>query len=363
MTRLAVDLGVLTCPERAIDLSPADWNRLLPVLRANALTARLASDLAGARLSRRLPPAVRRQFAADLYLARQHQTVIRNEIAAVHTALADAGIPFLLLKGAGYLASGVDAGRGRLFEDIDVLVRPERLDRAEAALLRGGWAAERLAAYDERYYREWMHQVPPLIHVHRQSVVDLHHGLVPRTSRLRVDAEALWAHARPVPGLAQAYVPHPADLLLHAAVHALTQEDVSSALRDLVDMHRLLREFADDRVFRDRLARHGANADAGATLALARDLLDTVLGASPPPAVTHVIPPGGRGHTVRLRVMRRAIRPEAHPSLLQRGARLVVFLRGHFLKMPVGLLLRHIWMKLARGGANRDRGAGDTARV
>jgi hypothetical protein len=289
--------------------------------------------------------------------------VIRHEIAAIHTTLADAGIPFLLLKGAGYLASGVDAGRGRLFEDIDVLVRPERLRRAEAALLRGGWAAERLAPYDERYYRDWMHQVPPLIHVRRQSVVDLHHGLVPRTSRLKVDAQALWARARPVDGLALAYVPHPADLLLHAAVHALTQEDVSSALRDLVDMHRLLREFADDPGFRDRLAYHGATTDAGATLALARDLLDTVLGASPPTAVTRVIPPGGPGHTVRKRVMGRAIRPEAPPSLLQRGARLLVFLRGHFLKMPVGLLLRHIWMKLARGGANRDRGAGDPERV
>ena len=37
-------------------------------------------------------------------------------------ALAPLGIPLILLKGAAFVASGLDAGRGRMIGDLDILV-------------------------------------------------------------------------------------------------------------------------------------------------------------------------------------------------------------------------------------------------
>ena len=39
------------------------------------------------------------------------------------------------------------------------------------------------SAYDQRYYREWMHELPPLLHVRRQTALDVHHAIAPETAR------------------------------------------------------------------------------------------------------------------------------------------------------------------------------------
>ncbi len=49
--------------------------------------------------------------------------------------------------------------------------------------------------YDDLYYRQWMHELPPLVHGERGRMVDVHHTILPLTARPTPDAQALIADA------------------------------------------------------------------------------------------------------------------------------------------------------------------------
>jgi hypothetical protein len=78
-----------------------------------------------------------------------------------------------------------------------VLVPHGGLPSVEAALMLRGWATGKTTAYDQRYYRRWMHELPPLRHIGRQTWLDVHHAILPITARLKPDSAKLLAASRP----------------------------------------------------------------------------------------------------------------------------------------------------------------------
>ena len=85
----------------------------------------------------------------------------------------------VLLKGAAYIALGLPLAEGRRIADIDILTEKQNLRAAERELIFYGWAKTKTDDYDQRYYREWMHEIPPLQHRQRGTVVDVHHNILP----------------------------------------------------------------------------------------------------------------------------------------------------------------------------------------
>jgi hypothetical protein len=104
-----------------------------------------------------------------------------------------------------------------------------------------GWSSAKTSAYDQRYYRRWMHELPPLKHNSRQTVLDVHHAILPTTARLKPDSRKLLAAATPIAGRPDLAVLSPVDMVLHSAAHLFCNEDVGNSLRDLVDLDCLLR--------------------------------------------------------------------------------------------------------------------------
>ena len=274
--------------------------------------------------------------------ARSTQTAIRYEVHCVLRALQGVTTPLILLKGAAYMMAGLEAARGRFVGDLDVMVPRAHLDEVERALLAHGWVATPLETYDERYYREWTHELPPLQHPERETPLDLHHTIVPLTARVRPDAAAL---ARDAVALSDARlrVLAPADMVLHSAVH-LFNDVVGMPLRDLVDQDALLREFGRRAAFWDELlarARlHGLERPLYYTVRYARALLGTPV----PAEFCEVVSTFGPAAPVRaamdaLFVGRFAGSPIAS-SLLS--------MRAHWLRMPPALLVRHLAVKTLR---------------
>ncbi len=142
--------------------------------------------------------------------------------------------------------------RGRLSSDIDILVPKDRLTDVEKALLQHGWEHVKLEEYDQYYYRTWSHELPPLRHRARRTIIDVHHTILPPTGRLRPDVEKLWANAQSLEGT-RFKVLAPLDLLLHAAAHAFQDGDLRHVMRDLVDLDSLLRYFGANKEFWDNL--------------------------------------------------------------------------------------------------------------
>ena len=117
------------------------------------------------------------------------------EANRVGWALQGLEVPVVLLKGAAYMLSGFDFERGRLFADLDVMVPVDDLSRVEHAS-SNGVGVLRLNPYDERYYRLWSHELPPMRHFEREVELDVHHTILPLTSRLTPDREKLWERAQ-----------------------------------------------------------------------------------------------------------------------------------------------------------------------
>jgi hypothetical protein len=260
----------------------------------------------------------------------------------------------VLLKGAAYVAGGLRAGVGRLATDVDILVPAGDIRRVEQALVGAGWGPIKLHPYDQRFYREWSHELPPLQHARRRSIVDVHHNILPVSGRVRPDAAALLASAVPVrsAGMDDLWMLAPEDMVLHSAAHLFQDGDLAGSVRDLVDADALLSEFgARDPAFWDRLparARElGLERALFYVLRFARRLLETPV----PPGVDAAVPAPPRAAMALMdRLVSRALLPirGQHGTLGEDTARLLLYARSHWLRMPPGLLVAHLTRKTLR---------------
>jgi hypothetical protein len=356
-------LEALADPRRILELGPADWDALIPLARAAELLPRLAAALENRGLDGRLTPKARAHLVAAKRLAAHRQQKILWELDRLERALRNFEAPVLLLKGAGYLVGGLTVGQGRLFRDVDLLVPRSRIGEIERLLREGGWKPAPLDRYDERYYRQWMHEIPPLRHPERYVEVDVHHSILPPTGRIRVDPALLLEAAMPVSGC-PFKVPAPADMVLHSAAHLFFSGEYRHGLRDLSDLDLLLREFGrGDPGFWDRLAARSGELNLERALFYGLRYTQRLL-ATPVPAGTaaRVSRFGPAGITIRGldAIFQRAFAPD-HPAAVDgwtAWARALFSARCHWLRMPPALLLYHFFHKAVKG---RKTGVGGSA--
>jgi hypothetical protein len=347
----ALILAVLRDPRRAASLSLAQWDLLIRQARSANLLARLAWLMESHGMDTDLPPQAARHLQGARLVAARHQQAALWEIEKVRAALASAGLPTILLKGAAYAAAGLPSAAGRLFSDIDVLVPKSQINAAEAALMLHGWGSTHHDAYDQRYYREWMHELPPMQHGLRMTVVDVHHAILPETARSKPDSTKLIAAARPIPSRPALQTLAPMDMVLHSACHLFHEEELHHGLRDLVDLDALLRAFGDDPVFWKGLPARARELDLARPLYLAlryvRMLLHTPI---PAEAIRDAAAgaPALPGRVLMDALYSRALQaPHSSCADVASGlARRLLFVRAHWLRMPPWLLARHLAHKI-----------------
>ncbi|MEJ7934158.1 nucleotidyltransferase family protein [Sphingobium sp. AN558] len=320
-------LTALRDPASVNALSTDDWNALVAMARAERLIGTLAVRLAG----RDVPDAVRPILAdARSDAAREAQQALWEADRAV-AALGGLDVPVLLLKGTAYAAAGLKAGEGRFIGDLDILVPRDALDAVEAALFAAGWEWAKPDPYDDAYYRQWMHELPPMIHGTRDRMIDVHHTILPLTARPTPDAGAMIADAVSIgDGL---YILSPADRVCHAAAHMLADGDLQGGLRNLWDIQCLLAEVADPAVLDERAAHHGL----GAQVRQARRLADALYG-------------NASRLTLWDRLMAaRLLARDGWGRERRKGLVFAFFVRSHWLRMPPLMLARHLFTKWRKG--------------
>ena len=312
-----------------------DWSGLISAARAEQLSGSLAERMEG----REVPPRI----ASILESARRDSAYARIqalwEAEMARRALAPLGVPVILLKGTAFHAAGLDACRGRSVGDLDILVPRAAIERVEEALLDAGWERMKAAeGYDDLYYRQWMHELPPLIHRTRDRMIDVHHTILPLTAGPTPNAEAMLADSV---GLENGlHILCPADMIVHAAAHLLADGDLAGGLRNLWDIDRLLRQFAaGDPDFWARLDARARLHQLAGPVARALRLSHALYGT-----------PLRAGAGTRLSVADRLFRAR----LLARNAwgqeerkllRFAFYARSHWLRMPPLMLARHLWTK------------------
>lgn len=336
--------------DQLASLSAPQWERVIHQARRADVLARLAVRLDQAGQMPSLPAGPRQHLTSALRLARAQNAEVRREAACVAQALAPLGLPIVLLKGAAYVLGDLPAQQGRLFSDVDILLPHAALAQAEGALMLAGWMSTHQNAYDQRYYRTWMHELPPMQHIRRGTTLDVHHNLLPLTVRRPPNAASLLALAQPVAGGPGLHVLAPADMVLHSMSHLFHNDDLSRGLRDLSDLDLLLRHWGVTEHFWAQLQARAESLHLQRPLAYglwaSRQILRTPV---PDAALNQALQSAdlGLGLAAMQWLWLRALRsPHQAAALPGRGlAQALLYLRAHWLRMPPGLLFRHLGIK------------------
>jgi hypothetical protein len=338
-------VAALRDPAAVVFWTLPQWELLVRQARSANLLSRLAALLEDLGLLEKVPAAPCMHLLAARTVWHAQEEAVHREVRLVRKALASTGIDIILLKGAAYLYAGLPLARGRLFSDIDILVPRSSLPQVEAALMLHGWATTHHDPYDQRYYREWMHELPPMQHGTRLTSLDVHHAIVPLTARLKPDSAKLFAAARPLPGQARLKVLAPVDMVLHSAAHLFLNEELGQGLRDLVDLDGLLRHYGAEAGFWPALEARAAEMDleapVGYALRYSRMILDTPV---PAKALSGSVKPWMDA------LFLRALQPD-HPSAADRFtplARWLLYVRAHWLRLPPARLAYHLVVKATR---------------
>lgn len=323
-------VGLLRQPARAGALTPEEWNGVIAAARAERLLATLAVRLEEEAVA--LPVSVSAIMADARFDAERERRQALWESDRAAAALVPLGIPVILMKGTAYAAANVRASRGRLIGDLDIMIPRERLDEAEAALIDAGWEWVKPDPYDDAYYRQWMHELPPLIHRDRDRMIDVHHTILPLTARPKPDAASMLANRVDIGGGLS--VLSPEDRICHAVAHLLADGDLSGGLRNLWDIKCLLDDIEDVSQVEACASHHGL----APYLARARRLASTLYGDGN----------GAMTLTDRL-FLRRLLSTNGWGQDGRKFTSFAFYIRSHYLRMPPFMLARHLWTKWRKG--------------
>jgi len=328
------------------------WDLLIRQARRANVQARLRSLLHDVGILEKTPvqPLLHLE-SAQAYFERFYIS-LQQEISIIQDALSPVNVPLVLLKGSAYIVARDAAAKGRTFSDVDILVPEDKLLEVEIALINAGWLTSTLDPYDQKYYRQWMHEIPPLRNLTRQTSIDVHHNILPKTSRFCTDANKLLANIVKIPEK-NIWALAPEDRVLHSATHLFHEGEFVHGFRDLSDLDLLLKEFSVQENFWEKLLQRADELKQHIPLYYALRYTHQIL-ETPIPEKVLKASEQQSPNRINTRLMDalflRALMPD-HESCNDRWtglARWLLFVRSHWLKMPVYLMVPHLLRKAFR---------------
>lgn len=349
--RLVIE--ALLDPARVQHYSLEDWDLVVRTARKSRLLGTLAARIEDHEFAKSVPAVVLEHFASERRIAGHRRALVTIELDRVARAVPATVTPIVLLKGAAYLTQALPGAASRTFADVDIMVRRELLNETEQALLRGGWESDTVDEYDQHYYREWSHELPPLRFPEHPMELDLHHNIVNPTGRLRPRTEAFFADATAVPGTRYAVL-CPEDQVLHACVHLVQDSDFQGRLREIVDIDWLLGNFQQRAGFSqrliDRATMHGLTRPLWYALHFRARLLGHEFDSAFAPTIHRWRPYKPIAVLMDVLVTRGLLprHPDARPESDLDPAWWLLTMRYFWLRFPPLLLARHLLVKTRR---------------
>ncbi|MBL0923515.1 MAG: nucleotidyltransferase family protein [Sphingomonadaceae bacterium] len=324
-------VDALRDPSGITELDADGWTALLAMARAEQLLGTVARRLSGLSV----PGAVANILGEARINAEYQRRSALWEADCARRALAGYPGKVVLMKGTAYAAAGLKASEGRHIGDLDIMVARDDLPQVEAALLAAGWEWVKSDPYDDAYYRDHMHELPPLIHKERDRMIDVHHTILPLTARPKPDAVAMLEDAVALEnGL---YVLSPRDMVIHSAAHLFADGELDGGLRNLWDIHCLLAEFGDES-FWQMLKSRAEHHQLWPAVYRAGRLAHRLYG-------TEIAKDWQRRNRWDNWYAKRLTARDDWGRGTRKFIRLIFYIRSHWLRMPPLMLARHLWVK------------------
>lgn len=231
-----------------------DWPWVVERASAHKVVALLAARVEQCGVPGAVGEAVAGRLERVREDVRQRAGWAQETLRELTEHFAQTGIPFMVVKGSVLSEIVYRDPCARRFFDVDIVVRPEMVPRAEVVLRSLGYrlgqvdkllavrshgeAETRLAeAETQRFYRRFEYELPfvPSAATSRLAV-DLHWH-VARRSRVRISEDDLWRYTVPVlVAGTQVTTLTPPATLIHLAIHASTCSFAGFRLLHLCDL-------------------------------------------------------------------------------------------------------------------------------
>lgn len=333
-------------PAKISSMSPVQCSDLVTVFREQKILARMCYRIMDAGAFNTLDPKTQRHLLNAKRIADRQREQVFNEAKDLVRVLANDVDYLIFLKGAAYSMCAGKLGEGRIYSDIDILVPKQNLKACEQRLAVAGWLSQEINDYDDKYYRKWAHEIPPLVHGHRGTIIDIHHNIVPIISKQSLDIDTLISYQEEIlPGVK--VLSGPAQLV-HCAIHLFRNEEYSASFRDLCDIYLML-EGQDQHFWLEAI-------DIARQIGFSRELELAIryvryhLKLSIPRSVADRLKLDAK-ETLNDRIFKQVLLPQ---HKLINGSQTpflhsLAMVRGHIVKMPMHILIYHLFMKSARG--------------
>lgn len=199
-------------------LSESDWSQVFDVAMRHAVAPLLYDRLKPLASGCNVPLDVLQKLRG-VYLANAARNMkIYHELGEVLTALQQAGIPVIVLKGA-HLAELVYGNIAlRIMGDLDLLVPTPDFVKARKTLITLGYDSGSPFDFEALCMKD---KSQDLRHPHGKAQVELHWTIEHPSHGLAVDVAGLWERAEPATlGGVATLTLSPADLLSHLCLEA-----------------------------------------------------------------------------------------------------------------------------------------------
>lgn len=353
---------VLQSPKIIKNFNSKDWNLLLRQASSAKMLAPLAYTFNNHYLMSAVPDKILNHINSEQVKIAHLHTQVSQEVQALDQLFKKLDIKAIYLKGTAYLLADLPLAQGRFFSDIDILLNQNDIAKIEIALKCQGWKSQKTNDHDQTYYRKYMHEIPPMQHIMRGTVIDIHHNILPICNDNKIDISLLSANALKLDAndyllSHHHYVLAPAAMVLHSAVHLFHEGELEQGLRGLSDLDILLSHFEENEInFSQQLIELAEKINQQQSLFYAWRYLAKVFNKKLP-KIAQTFIENYQSQITNLTIIDFIFTNlfTAHHSTTSSWgfslATQLAYWRAHFLRMPLRLLIPHLltksWLQLS----------------
>lgn len=345
-------LEAIRYPDKLNTLTHPQWEQLIRFARNAKMLGTLAFWVQERGYGLDIPKEANDLLTGQSIKQEHMRLSVLWELKELEDLFADTDFPIVILKGGAYIKANRDWSKGRQISDLDLLVPKQFLAEVEAKIQQHGWiASSDLSEYDDHYYREWSHELPPYINPKRGIELDLHHNLIAPTSRIKLDIDKIFSRAIKLPN-SRFSVLCDEDMFIHSAVHLLFNDELRGGIRDIVDM-KSIAEYAikvshsdNADAFWQTLERRSYELGVTRPVYYAANTLSHFF-SQHQNAITPFKPhaPSSLINPLMQHCIRDTLAPDIKNEFKDGLAQLLLYIRSHWVRMPPFMLAYHLGYK------------------
>ncbi len=343
-------VDVLVKPEKLLDVSPSVLSEIVSEGRYFNMLAQLKYLCESKGCWSSLPEKFRAHLSSASLFYENQRRKLDIEAEDITRVLTPLNVQWMYLKGGAYHLNGMTGFAGRMMSDIDILVEESAIGRVEAAFKNNGWVSAKISNYDEKFYRSWSQEIPPLRHLYRQVELDVHFNILPKTLKETVDGRDLFEQAVEIESRPGEKVLKPHAMLIHSAIHLFYESEYHKGMRDLYDIWILIENYSSQENFWDDLIELQRKIGNEESVYLALRYSQMIYHASIPSSVIEYYEQF-KPNKLYLSILDfsfvnvfTSMYPP-HKKLGHGFSEGVLYLRGHLKRMPLRLLIPHLTKK------------------